>query len=428
MPIARFRGRSVSTSAPTARPGLNGWSVVIGCFLGLSVSTAPTFLMSFGVFIGPIADDFGWTRGEMSVAFSIASLMLVLMTPLAGYLLDRLGADRLIVAGYIGLPIVFVALGTLLTSYPAFLMIAALVGVAGCVCSPLTYLSLLPRLFDRHLGLSISLAVCGLGVGQAVMPLLVQNFITALGWRNAWAAMAGVIAVIGLGSYALFIRHRVPAAGGPRGAADADGIAFAEIARTPAFWGLGLAFLFVSTAISGTGVHLIPLLSDLGYTGSAAAGVAAVFGIASIAGRLAAGVMLDRLSTTVPVLLFFGGLVVGLAMLGAGWGGAAPYVATALVGASLGAETDMLPFILRRRFGMRAFGRAYGIGFTLVQFGPVIGPLTMGVAFDRSESYAPALAVFAGMTIAATVLLILSASNRPRSAGSGCPSEYTSSV
>jgi MFS family permease len=115
--------------------------------------------------------------------------------------------------------------------------------------------------------------------------------------------------------------------------------------------------------------------------------------------------MLDRYSVALPSLLFIGGQAVGCVLIAAHASNPMTIFGAMLVGAGLGAESDLMPFILRRTYGMRAFGGIFGLSFTMLSLGTVVGPGATGLIFDWTGSYTPMLAVFAVAGVAAAILI-----------------------
>ena len=137
--------------------------------------------------------------------------------------------------------------------------------------------------------------------------------------------------------------------------------------RSPAipsrgYWTLALAFFLTTVAINGALVHVVPLLTHRGMTASAAAGTIATAGMALIAGRVAAGYVMDRVFAPYVAMASLVGPMAGLAILG--WNvPVSPFVATALLGLGIGVEVDLMSFLVTRYFGLRAFGALHGLMF-----------------------------------------------------------------
>jgi predicted MFS family arabinose efflux permease len=188
-----------------------------------------------------------------------------------------------------------------------------------------------------------------------------------------------------------------------------DGFTFSEAIRMPNDWLLVLAFPLSIAAVAGFSFHVPSILTERGYTLAQVAFVPSVVGATSLCGRLAAGALLDFLPFGPLGVIIFIGQAVGCLLFWTGWDGIFPFVAAGLTGFALGAEGDILPFVLRRVFGMRAYGKLYGFAFGIFQIGAAAGPIALGVGFDYYHAYSTMFLLLAGIALIAALLLALAA-------------------
>jgi MFS family permease len=147
------------------------------------------------------------------------------------------------------------------------------------------------------------------------------------------------------------------------------------------------------------------LLTDRGVSPQGAAVASSIVGVALLVGRIGAGYLLDRIFAPRLALLLFGGSAVGIALLSAGSVGKIALVAAFLVGVGVGAEVDIIAYLMGRYFGLRALGTAFGYGFGSYVFGGALGALLMGAGFDLTHSYTVPLAgFFIAMVLAAWLM------------------------
>ena len=376
--------------------------IVLASLFGLAVSFAPIFNM--GVFLKPLVQEFGWTRTQVAGAGAMATLGIAAASPFVGRAIDLFGPRRLILSSSAAFALAVAAFSSLPHSYPAFLALAALVGVAGAGTTPLAYLALVARWFDRRLGLALGVTMVGVGLGIAVSPLVGQYLLSEFGLRNAFLGMAA-IAALAIPNALFVLRDHPPAAQAPPAEVDVAPVTAREVLRTPVFWLLAVSVFLMTVVVAGCGAHMIALITDRGYTPAAAAGIASALGAALLVGRLATGYLLDRMPVgRLGGLTFLLGLG-GVLLLASGAGGAAPVVAVALIGFAQGAEGDIMAYAVRRCFGLGAYGMTYGWLFAAFNLGAFSGPLVMGFAFDSSGGYGGALLLLAGFAAIATVLV-----------------------
>jgi MFS family permease len=385
------------------------WWIVFGSVLGLTVGNVTVLQFSTSVLMKPIMAEFGWNRGMMSAAVMLGSIFAALATPVAGRLIDTLGV-RPVTLTAITLFSLAVAAMALAPAIPAaFLAMFALMGLLSSGQAPLPYAKAIAAAFDRRRGLAMGIAMTGVGLGAALVPRLTQLYLDRLGWRGAYVAVGMTVFAIAFLPVGLFVRDvtRAPnrAKTKVRGPAP-PGLEAGEAVRSPHFWKLAVVFLCIPIVANGTIVHLVPLLTDRGIPESQAVVVFSGIGASLIAGRVLCGLLLDRFFGPHVAIAFVILPAVGVLML---WGSAAPALMTLgamLVGLGMGAEVDLIGYLQSRYFGLRSFGQIYGYLFALFTVGTGLGPFVMGVVYDASGSYRPALLAFVAVLACAAWLVL----------------------
>ncbi|WP_233234970.1 MFS transporter [Bordetella sp. LUAb4] len=400
--------------------------------LGLSGGYTALFAGTAGVFLLPVATALGTGRGVAATCMALASLGLAVSSPLAGRLMDRYGHLRVI-----GWSIVLFALGMLamatgpLTPYAVGTK-TFLIGLLGVATSPVGYLSILAHSFERRVGLAFGIASIGAGIGAALAPLFAGWVTRHQGWQMAYAMLAGVALVLGFLAIHLLrgiddetgarqvMGRRKPVKGAavpPAATRPASSAASLHVTGDTAahafgnwrFWLMGLCVALVAAVGLGAIVHVPALLSDNGVSPEMAAAGGAFAAVGLTAGRFFAGVLLDIAPARVLAAGAFLLGTCGVAILGTS-SAATPYwqvaLGAALTALLIGAEGDLVPFLVKRYFGLKSFGAVYGCLISLFCLGTLAGPILMGVAFDRFHGYGHAMAV-AGVICAACSLLIL---------------------
>ena len=381
--------------------------VLLSCVIGLMFSISPTFLASMSVFIKPLASEFGWGRTQVSAAVSVCTLFLAVCSPLVGPMLDRYGPRRVILVATVLFSASVACMALLNGNYVIYLAIAALIGITGAGSNAFAYLSILPNWFDKRYGLSLGIAMVGVGLGQLAAPLYANALVTDFGWRIAYAIIALLIFVVTVPNAWLLLRDRPRDAVAKQAKASEplSGATRAEAIAQPLFWRLSLSFFFITVAASGCIIHLVPMLTDRGMTSANAAAMAALIGSSLIIGRLVTGVLLDYISATLIGVVCFAGSACGISMLMLGVQGPLVPLSIVLIGTAFGVEGDLMAYMTRRIFGMRAYGAIYGLMFGIFNAGIVLGPLLMGLSFDLGKSYHDGLTALLAMAIGSVVLI-----------------------
>jgi len=396
-------------------PIFYGWIVVAAAGLGLFFGGAPIVVYSFGVFLKPLAQEFSVGRGAISLAFTIHNFIGAGGAPFAGRLVDRFGAKRVILPGLALLGLILVSalmIGSHLWQLYLFYVVLAPVTLA---TTPIPYSAVISRWFDRRRGLALGLIMFGMGVAAVVMPPTVQRLIAQFGWRVAFAAVGCAILVIPIAVVAMFLKEDPKQMGllpdgeerranDVSGAQDQIGLGWPQVYRTRTFWMMVSAFALAGGSMHACILHMPALLSDRGLTAENAALGSSVVGIAVIAGRLLSGYLLDRMFAPWVAVGIFGMSAIGLALLWAGGGGAIALTAAFLVGLGMGAEVDIIAFLVSRYFGLRAFGATFGFAFGSFVLAGGLGGMLMGAGFDLTKSYELPLAAFLAITVLAVVL------------------------
>ena len=402
--------------------GLNRWWIVLGSVLGLIVGNGPMMQFTFGIFLKPVAADLGTDRGTLSIAILIGLGLTGIATPFVGSLIDQFGVRRVSLPAIVLFALGFVALAAFASSTAAFIAIYAVMGLFAAGQTPLPYAKALTAAFDRHRGFALGIAMAGVGLGTVIMPQIAQAVITKADWRTAYFVLGVILFVIAVPSMIFLIRDpahdRDQAMSGTL-----DGWTGRQTLRTGPFWIFAFAFFVLALACNGVVAHIAPILTDRGVPQQTAASALSLAGLALIVGRIVAGYLLDRIFAPYVAIVFFLLPVAGIALLFAQGSAAAAVAGTVLVGLGLGAEVDLMAFLISRYFGMRSFGQIYGYMFAVFMLASGVGPFLMGITFARAGTYGPALiGMAATLVVAAASLLRLGPYNfRGHGASAGEP-------
>ena len=131
-----------------------------------------------------------------------------------------------------------------------------------------------------------------------------------------------------------------------------------------------------------------------------------MIGLALIFGRVLAGYLLDKFFAPYVAIAFLCGPIIGMLLLSQGGAGTAAVLSAVLLGLGVGAEVDLIAYLVSRYFGLKAFGEIYGYLFGIFIVGTAIGPLIMAFGFDNFGDYSPMLVVFAGLLGLSCLLLL----------------------
>jgi MFS family permease len=371
--------------------------------MGVTCGITAVPIYTIGAFVGPLEDAYGWSRGAILSATVFAYLTLIFAGPVAGWLTDRFGPRRIALWSVPGMAFAVGSASVLADRLWGLYLAYALIGILGAGTSPVVWTRAVSSWFVRKRGLAFGLTLMGTGLFATVGPIYVTVAISQFGWRGGYLALAvvPVIFVLPLVYFWFFERQHVAAKPGesvPRAAVAHEGMEPSAAFRTPHFWIICVTFLMFSTAISGYISSYIPMLTDAGLTRESAASMAGFIGISVIVGRAITGFLLDHFPAAVLSALVMLLPGVGCLLWGIGVTGITGAFASAIfVGLAGGAEFDLVAYMTARYFGLRHYGKLYGILFSSVIAGAAVGPLMFGFGFDVAGSYAPILLISAAL-------------------------------
>ncbi|KHK89854.1 MFS transporter [Novosphingobium malaysiense] len=360
------------------------WALPVVGAMGIAGTTL--FPAISGLLLIPLTETFGWSRAEVSIALLLQMPIALIAGPWFGKVIDRRGARRVLLAG---IPLAAVSMALLALVGQAIWQwwaLVALMGVALAPVLPVGWMAAIISRFDASRGLALALALAGVGMGAAAWPVLGALVLDNFGWRATFP-------VLGLGwglvlwplAY-LTLPREAPAS--EEGGAAAPRIG--PILRTRAFLMLTAAGSLFIASIYGFNLNLVPILTGLGYTIPAAAGIAGMAGLTAIVGRIITGLLLDRLPTRpLATAVFLVPLLAIALFLRADEAGWMPVVAVILMGFSLGSESDIIAYVASRRFGGAVFGSVYAIVSAIFAFSSALGPVLANHIYDGHSSYHP---------------------------------------
>jgi MFS family permease len=382
------------------------WRVVAGSLLGISIGVSSLFFYSLGIFIKPIAAEFSWGRGAASLGALVGTASAALVAIPVGRLVDRVGSVPVALASLVLLALGFAALGTLTSSLTSFLILTALLSLLTAGSTPLPYTRLIVAAFQHARGLALGITLAGTGLGALLVPVLLAPFVAHHGWRMGYFALAGVIVL-----FLPFLWWLIRAAPEPVSARQ-QALPFAQLTRSREFRSLALIFFLASLAIMGTLVQFVPMLTDWGLSASKAGATAGLIGVTAIAGRLFIGLLLDRVAPLVITSGMFLIVAGGLAML-ALTGPTFAVGGSVVLGLAIGAEVDLIAFLVGRYFPAALYGQTYGGIYAVFLIGGALGPAISGYAQQATGDYRASLFGAAGCLMAAAALSVFMARTAP---------------
>lgn len=399
-----------------------GWYVVATIATVLAITSGARFL--FGVVLKPVSEEFGWSRGDLAKAVTINTILLTLLQPVIGYLVDRWGSRRILLFGIVTTALMSLPITFARSLWQIYLFYSVIAAVTFAAMSPVNTTKLVANWFTKQRGLALSIATSGGPIGQLLVIPAATWIMLHQGWRVSYWTLSGVAVVAMLPLAWWFIRDApaIVRGGAAESAADAHGrplkggadlpkITVGCAMRSAPYWQLSFGFFVCGYTMSFTQVHMIPYLLDMpDHSHEAMQTVAttalSVVGACSILGSLAIGYLADRIGhkLMLAVTYFLRGLAFIILML-AGPSVPGIFLAAIVLGVSWTSTTPLTAALSANIYGRLSLGAIFGFIFSAMNVGSAVGAYIAGLDYDITGNYHLSLLVngFLGFAAAALV-------------------------
>lgn len=407
-----------------------GWYIVAVAFVSSMMSMGIT-AYSMGVFLKPMTEELGWSRTDISLGQTLTTVVTGVLGVAIGRRMDVRGGRALMAGGAVIGGFGFIALGQVQELWQYYLVRGGLVAAGSIGMGNLVVNVALSNWFVRQRGRAIAIGVMGTSVAALLLPAVANRMIDAWGWRAAWAAI-GVAVWVTVIPAALVAMRRRPEDFGLRPDGDGEPAAGARVparvasdvrwtrqaaARTWTLWMLIVTFGLASTGMGAMLLHLIPYLTDEGFTRAEAAGAFAMIGVSGLLSKPLWGIALDRFPIRRCAAAEFVLMALGIALILESHTLVPLYGAIFTFGIGIGGVVAVQEVVWAEFFGRLSLGtvRSLAQPFTIVSSAG--GPVFAGFAYDHFGSYTTAFHLFIATYAAAAVLILLTpAPRRPASA------------
>jgi MFS family permease len=390
-------------SAPTTPAPARGAQLYVAATAFLALfSIVGLALYGLPFFYDFMVRDFGWTRAQVTSGNALSKLVVgPVFGFIAGWIVDRFGPRRLMLAGIVmaGLALVGLSVARTLPVFYFFYLFNAL----GYVCGgPLPNQVLLSRWFSRARGKAMGFAYLGIGAGGSAAPVLAYWLTQHIGWPAALRTM-GLLMIVLAFPMAFFVRES------PDGDRDNPSLSpdptplgpLGPILRSPAFYLLAVGSMCSIGAVGGTYQNLKLFLSlDVKYSQSESTRLLSLVLFVSLAGRLIMGWLADRFAKKRVMLLIYLAVASGIPLLFLAPSPAALYAFAFIFGIGLGGDYMIIPLMAAELFGVRMLGRVMGIVLTADGVAEAVVPMLVASIRDSTHTYAGGFGVLIALAIA----------------------------
>ncbi len=397
-----------------------GWvMVILAMFVSIVYAMA---YYTFGIFLRPITIEFGWERGALSAALSMAMLVGGGFGILAGRLSDKYGPRPLVTVSGLLTGIALLLMSQISSLWQVYLIWGLLMGTAfSCCVIPIS--TTIPRWFTSKRGIAIGLTAVGGGLGGVIWPPVAQWLISSFGWRHAYVAL-GLIAIVIVVPVAQFMKHSPQRIGlkpyGENETTDrkspapvVEGFSFIRAIKTGHFWIFSLISFCFQLSIRLIMIHIAPHAIDIGILAMVAASIPSIIAVFNLTGKLTLGFAADRVGTRPTLtacLSIFILAMIWLLFTKELW---MFYVFAVIFGIAYGGEILVYTLVPAELFGLKHLGTIAATARFLGGIGGAAGPPLAGKIFDITGNYRLAFLISLILSALAFILsLILLRSKR----------------
>lgn len=388
-----------------------GSKPLAAALLGVTCGASPLPFNVLPLVMGPMHQEFGWDFAAISAGMTVFGIIASLMSPVYGAMADKIGVRPVALWSLFAFGIVFGAFWAMPGSLGGYYLFWAVLGIVGIGSTPVTWSRAISMWFARNRGLALGIMLLGTSVAGMVVPQITQAVIAEGGWRLAFPVLALLPLLIALPvGLAWFREPRVEEQ--PAGISDSSGrvlgLSLREAARGYRFWVLFTSISLASFAYAGAHIHMAQIVQLHGFDAATAASVMGVVALGILAGRVIVGLLFDRFWA--PGVAFPALLLPALAcFLLMGTDTVLPFLLAGgfLLGFAAGTESDVIAFLTARYFGMKHYGRIYGVLYMPFGIFSALSPMAYGAVRDATGSYDLILMVSMGLFSVGGALLLL---------------------
>lgn len=405
-----------------------GWPLVM--VLGITQTTSWGIVYyAYSVLIIPMQAELGWSRAEVTGAFSLALAVSSLAAFPVGRWIDRHGARALMTVGSILSVLLLLAWSTV-RDLASFYAVWVAIGLAMALVLYEPSFAVAAAWFRRRRGQAMTVITTMAGFASTIFLPLTAWLVIAQGWRGTLVTLALLLAVVTIPLHALVVRRR-PEDLGLTVDDDPPAVAAARPERAigvraalggSAFWWLALAFSLGTIIAIAQHVHFVPYLVGLGHDPALAAAAAGLIGAMKSPARIVFGPLADRVPVRhlTALLYILQTLALGILLLIPGEVGIFGFAI--VFGAAVGALTTARPALLAEVYGRVHYGAISGAMVASGAVARALAPIGIGALYDGLGTYVPiwwALALIA--MLAAGVLRLAAAPDGARAPSPGPP-------
>ena len=390
----------------------------------MQVLNGGLLFQAFQAYFERLRGEFGWTRTQVALAFTLSRAESGLLGPLQGWLVDRYGTRRVLQVGvllYATGFFVFSNIDSLWQFYGAYLILSLGSSLGGFI----TVNAALANWFDKRRSRAMGLASVGFGVSGWAVPLIVFS-LDQMGWRGTAMWSGVLVLLVGLPLTMIFRHSPEPYGYLPDGAKPAaredavDGIPASarpilnlvalgftsrEALKTPSFWLISLGHASAMLSVSTINALFLPYVrEEMFITETTGAWIVTVLTTVAVGSQIAAGFLAERIEMRKIIVVCMFGHTIAMIVLVLAQSIPVLVVFAVIQGVAWGFRGPLMTAIRADYFGRASFATIMGFSSLIVQLGTMTGPLLSARVADIMGSYEPAFIFIAFVTTAGAFL------------------------
>ena len=383
-----------------------GWWLSGIAALVMVIGTVPLFQGMTAWFV-VLEQAFGWNRTQLSLAFSLTRVEGSIMGPISGFLIDKLGARRMVLVGLLVLGAGFISFSRTQSLWQFYLSFV-IMSVGAGLGTWMPMMTVLNSWFRRRRSTAMAIAMEGFSIGGVLLiPILAWAIDPDVAGRPGWQAAALVIGVVTIGlafPISRLVRNRPEEYGefpdgrpartltqnlnqDPTNQDDDSSYTWQQAIRTKSFWLITWGHACSSIVIVTITVHLGPMLTDRGLSLQTVGWIVAAYTGVGAVSTLVGGYVGDRVAIRLALFGFSSLQSVAVVILLLAHSTGVALVFAVLMGAGFGGRNPLTTSIRGAYFGRKAFASITGISMVPMNILLLAAPLFAGIMFDIQRSY-----------------------------------------
>lgn len=394
----------------------HGWWVVGGAMV-IQALQGSLFYQAFGVYAPFWMAEFGWSRTTISLIHSLHRSESGLLGPVHGWIIQRFGPQRAILAGMALLGAGYVSLG-FAQNFGSFMAAFMVMAIGSSLCGFMSLMTLVVNWFARLRARAMALVAFGMSIGGLLVTVVAWLMVT-YGWRAVAIGSGALFLLLAFPLARVFVNDPESIGARPDGARPEAGettthdvtpgaVSARRVLRSPEFWLISIGHSSALAIVGAVSVHFVLFVgSALEMSVTAAAAMFTLIVVCQMVGQAAGGFLGDHFDKRWLAAGGMGMHSVAMLLLITAASTAVVIAAAVLHGLAWGLRGPLMSAIRADYFGRKAFAMVMGYSSLVIMVGAVLGPLIVGLLADLRGDYGLAFGVLAAIGVVGTIAFLV---------------------